>query len=103
VPHKVEKASIAGSDLVYIDEFGMTHTVSAVTRNNENTLQLPRLVDLLHSRAKLISVGFSHGFVVTEDNEVFVWILQPKEDNIMNKHRPYKVEGIPLNTELIDL
>jgi hypothetical protein len=102
VPHKVEKASIAGSDLVYIDEFGMTHIVSAVSRNNENILQLPRLVDL-HSRAKLVSVGFSHGFVVTEDNEVFVWILQAKEDNIMNKHRPFKVEGIPLNTELIDL
>jgi hypothetical protein len=86
VPQKVEKASIAGSDLVYIDEFWMTHTVSAVSRNNnENILQLPRLVDL-HSRAKLVSVGFSHGFVVTEDNEVFVWILQAKEDNIMNKH-----------------
>ena len=102
VPHKVEKASIAGTDLVYLDEFGMVHTISAVTENNENLLKLPRLVDL-KDKAKIVSVGFSHAFAITELNEVYTWILQPKDDNLLNNHKSFKIEGIPLNTELIDM
>ncbi len=31
IPEKVESAAIAGSDLVYIDEFGLVKTISAIT------------------------------------------------------------------------
>lgn len=31
VPDKVKKSAIAGSDLVYVDDFGMVRTISAIT------------------------------------------------------------------------
>ena len=31
VEEKIDKAAIAGSDLVYIDEFGLVKTISAIT------------------------------------------------------------------------
>lgn len=103
MPHRVEYASIAGSDLVYIDEFGLVHTVSAITTaTNENVLRPTRMLDL-PIKAKKVSVGFSHGFALTENNDVYTWILQPKIDNLIEKHKPYKVEGVPANTIFTDL
>jgi hypothetical protein len=41
IPEKVESAAIAGSDLVYIDEFGLVKTISAITitRPTEGEMQ----------------------------------------------------------------
>ena len=33
IPEKVKSAAIAGSDLVFIDEFGLVKTISAITIN----------------------------------------------------------------------
>ena len=33
IPEKVQSAAIAGSDLVFIDEFGLVKTISAITIN----------------------------------------------------------------------
>ncbi len=76
MPHRVEYASIAGSDLVYIDEFGLVHTISAVINadTNQNELRLSRMLDL-PTKAIKASVGFAHGFGLTENNEVYTWIL----------------------------
>ena len=50
-----------------------------------------------------MSVGFSHGFALTETNEVYTWIMQPKQDDGINKHKSFKVEGIPINTNITDI
>ena len=70
--------------------------------NNENVLKPSRVLDL-QIKAKKVSVGFSHGFAITESNEVYTWIVQPKQDNEFIKHRSFKVEGIPINTNFIDI
>lgn len=62
------KAAIAGCDLAYIDEYGMVRTVAAISvSESQNVLMDPRPLNL-EKKAKLVSVGFSHGFAVTEDN-----------------------------------
>jgi alpha-tubulin suppressor-like RCC1 family protein len=50
-----------------------------------------------------VSVGFSHGFALTESNEVYTWIMQARQDNIINKHKSLKVEGVPTNTNITDI
>ena len=105
MPHRVEYASIGGSDLVYIDEFGLIRTISAViTPNNENILRESRLLDLPFKASK-VSVGFSHGFALTECNQIFSWIMQPKQDNLQFKHKPFKVDNaiLPLGTFFTDM
>jgi alpha-tubulin suppressor-like RCC1 family protein len=57
----------------------------------------------LQIKAKKVSVGFSHGFVLTESNEVYTWIMQAKQDDIIKKHKSFKVEGVPINTIFTDI
>lgn len=57
----------------------------------------------LQIKAKKVSVGFSHGFALTESNEVYTWIMQPKQDNAIDKQKSFKVEGVPINSLFTDI
>ena len=89
-PHKVISASIGASDILYIDDFGMVHSISAATESisgDQNAdppilpstrtyLTLPRSLKL-EEQVKFVSMGFVHGFAVTISNKVYSWVPQP--------------------------
>jgi hypothetical protein len=59
----------------------------------------------LEERVKLVSVGFSHGFAVTEKNKVYTWVLQSDAllANPHLKHVPYEVSGLPAGVIITDM
>jgi hypothetical protein len=59
----------------------------------------------LEERVKLVSVGFSHGFAVTETNKLFTWVLQSDFllENPHYKHVPSEVTGLPAGTIITDV
>ena len=52
-----------------------------------------------------MSVGYSHGFALTETNKLFTWILQSDAllKNPHYKHAPYAVTGLPAGMIITDV
>ena len=52
-----------------------------------------------------MSVGFSHGFAVTEANKLYTWVLQSDVllVNPHHKHVPYEVSGLPAGVIITDV
>jgi alpha-tubulin suppressor-like RCC1 family protein len=54
--------------------------------------------------ASLVSVGYQHAFCVTKDNKVWSWVPQTLAEA---EHRhfvePIEVQGLPLNSQIVDI
>ncbi len=59
----------------------------------------------MEERVKLVSVGYSHGFALTETNKLYTWILQSEAllENPHYKHVPYEVTGLPAGMIITDV
>lgn len=68
-PEKVVYVSIGGQDLAYIDSYGFVYQVVS----GENIKVYPSMRINIDEKVKLVSVGLTFTFAVTETNKIYAW------------------------------